>query len=583
MEISRSKAGFSMTCAEKVRSEEYREILIDYEVSETDIAAAIDDYCRVPVDSDISILYFRTPRSVNEPVDLSFYPYYSVPKCYGLMQQEAGTAGQAFDSLALAEAGILQVQREPLSLTGRGVTIGFVDTGIRYTQDVFRDALGNTRIASIWDQTIESGEPPEGFLYGTEYSREQINEALSGNMPRAIVPSWDMEGHGTATASVAAGSRLEEGRSFLGAAPDADIVVVKLREAKQYLREYYLLPDGARAYAETDVIMAVKYLEQYAVALERPMIICLGLGTSYGSHTGESVLDRYLDRIAGRRSRVIISCGGNEGNAAHHTQNIATAQPQEIELRVGQNERGFLLSFWSEGPGRYSLSLRTPGGEVASNIADRSGRREEYRFVFDRTALLVNNVFLEEASGWRLVLFRFIGPTAGVWTFSVAAEPLISGGVYHMWLPITEFLSSETYFLRPDPEVTLTAPSTAQGVITVNAYNDENGAFYERSGRGFTADRRIKPEFAAPGVDIPTSLGRRTGSSLSAAIMAGGAAQMMQWAVVERNYPLATGRELKYYLSLGAVRESGIRYPSREWGLGRINLQRTFQELAGLT
>lgn len=572
-----------MTCAEKIRSEEYREIMIDYDAPEADIAAAINDYCRVLVDSDISILYFRTRQSENEPVDLGFYPYYSVPKCYGLMQQEAGTVGRAFDSLALADAGILQVQREPLSLTGRGVTIGFVDTGIRYTQDVFRDASGNTRIASIWDQTIESGAAPEGFLYGTVYDRDQINEALSQNTPRSVVPSWDTEGHGTAIASVAAGSRLEEGRSFLGAAPDADIVVVKLREAKQYLRDYYLLPEEAVAYAETDIMMAVKYLEQYAVALECPMIICLGIGTSYGSHTGESVLDRYLDRIAGRRSRVIVACGGNEGSAAHHAQNVATAQPQEIELRVGENEKGFLLSFWSDGPGRHSLSLRTPGGEVVNNIADRSGRKEEYRFVFDRTVVSVNNVFLDEASGWRLVLFRFIGPTAGVWTFSVAAEPLISGGVYHMWLPITEFLSSETYFLRPDPQVTLTAPSMSQGVITVNAYHDENGAFYERSGRGFTADRRIKPDFAAPGVDIPTSLGRRTGSSLSAAITAGGAAQMMQWAVVERNYLLATGRELKYYLSLGAVRESDVRYPSREWGLGRINLQRTFRELAGLT
>lgn len=569
-----------MTCAEKVRSEEYRELLIDYAITEPSMEVFMSDYCRVPVDSDISILYFRPTAGV--PVDINFYPYYAVPKCYGLMQQEELPGSAPFDSLALADAGILQVQREPLSLTGRGVIIGFIDTGIRYTQELFRESTGATRILAIWDQTITEGEPPEGFLFGTEYSREQINEALRSDEPRRIVPSWDTNGHGTAMAGAAAGSSLDGGRSFTGAAPDADLVVVKLREAKQYLREYYFLPENVTAYAETDIILAVKYLEQYAVALERPVIICFGIGTSYGSHTGNSVLDRYLDTVASRRSRVVVACGGNEGAAAHHFQGLSDAPATDVELRVGENEKGFLLELWAEGPGRYNLSLRTPGGESISNITGRSGRTEEYQFIFDRTVVTVNSILVEEASGRRLLLFRFSEPTAGVWTFTVESEALISGGIYHMWLPITEFLHSETYFLRPEPEVTLTAPSMAQGTITVNAYDDANGAFYEKSGRGFTADRRMKPDFTAPGVNIPTSLGRRTGSSLASAITAGAAAQMMQWAVVERHYPLATGRELKYYLSLGAVRENDIRYPSREWGLGRINIQRTFQELAGL-
>lgn len=569
-----------MTCEEKVRSEDYRELMIDYAIGEPYVSEGMYDFCRVPVDTDTSIVYFRPQAGA--AMDIGRYPYYMIPKCYGLMQQDQIPGSQPFDSLALSDAGILQVQREPLALTGRGVIIGFIDTGIRYTQEVFRNAAGESRILAIWDQTIYSGAPPEGYLYGTEYGREQINEALRSDQPRELVPSWDTDGHGTAMASAAAGSSLDGGRLFLGAAPDADIVVVKLREAKQYLREYYILPEGVVAYAETDILMAVKYLESFAVDLERPVVICLGIGTNYGSHTGSSVLDRYLDTVAARRSRAIVVCGGNEGAAAHHFQNISSRGTETAELRVGEGERGFLLEFWTEGPGRYQIGLRTPGGEMITGITGSGRGTQEYRFIFDRTVILVNSLLLEESSGRSLIVFRFMNPTQGVWTFTIEAEPVISSGTYNIWLPIEQFLQDDTYFLRPDPEITLTAPSMAQNVITVNAYSDADGRFYERSGRGFTVDRRIKPEFTAPGVDISTSLGRRTGSSLAAAITAGAVAQMMQWSVVEKNYLLASGRELKYYLALGAVRESNIQYPSREWGLGRIHVQRTFQELAGL-
>ena len=143
-------------------------------------------------------------------------------------------------------------------------------------------------------------------------------------------------------------------------------------------------------------------------------------------------------------------------------------------------------------------------------------------------------------------------------------------------------MRDDTFFLRPEPDITLTAPSMSGGVITINAYNDEDGSFYEKSGRGFAADGRVKPQFAAPGVNVSTSLGKRTGSSLAAAIAAGAVTQLMQWAVIDGQYLLASGRELTYYLMLGAVRDSNIEYPSKEWGYGKINVQRTFEELSGL-
>lgn len=577
----------SMTCEEKITSEEYGELLLDYALGNVQEMEGLADTCRISIDPQISIVYFRRERGAE--ISFENYPFYSFPKCYGLMQTNGEGASNAgsnrrdgqFDPLSLADAGILQIQRPPLSLTGRGCVIGFIDTGIRYTMDVFRAASGESRILSIWDQTL-SGIPPSGYGYGAVYDRMQINEALSSEYPRQIVPSWDEDGHGTAAASVAAGSILDGGSAYIGAAPDADIVVVKLRQAKQYLRDYYVIPEGALAYAETDILTAVKYVESYGEALRRPVIICIGLGSSYGSHTGSSILSRYLNALALKRSRVVIACGGNEGDAAHHAQLSAASQTQTVELRIGEGEKGFLLSFWGEGPGNHTLSVRTPGGEAIREISTARRSREEYRFVFEETQVTAESVPLEEVSGRSLILLRFFNPSAGIWRFFINSETLVAGGRSDLWLPITDFLSGDTYFLRPEPDVTLTEPSMAQEVITINAYRDADGSFYERSGRGFTADRRSKPDFTAPGVDVPTILGRQSGSSIAAAMAAGAAAQFMQWAVVEQNYPLAAGRELKYYLALGAVRMDGISYPSREWGLGTINLQRTFQELAGL-
>lgn len=230
-----------MTCREKILSEDYWELLLDYEPEVGSGQWEGADYCIAPVGDGISVVYYRMPAEDIQKLNSFFY--YEIPKCYGLMQQEIGT-GMGFDTFALADAGILQVQEPPLSLMGRGVVMAFLDTGIRYTQEAFLDAYGESRILSIWDQTLSEGEAPEDFLYGTEYTREQINEALRAESPRRLVKSWDESGHGTAMASAAAGSRIDGGRTFTGAAPEAQLVVIKLRQAKQYLRDYYLLPEG---------------------------------------------------------------------------------------------------------------------------------------------------------------------------------------------------------------------------------------------------------------------------------------------------------------------------------------------------
>ena len=122
----------------------------------------------------------------------------------------------------------------------------------------------------------------------------------------------------------------------------------------------------------------------------------------------------------------------------------------------------------------------------------------------------------------------------------------------------------------------------AAEVITVSTYNAANNSFYIDSGRGFSRVGTIKPDLAAPGVDIPTLDGRGSGSSLAAAITTGAVAQFLQWAVVEGNNIAVESRGIKNYMIRGASRNADMTYPNREWGYGRLNMVGTFEALIGV-
>lgn len=568
-----------MTDQEKILSNDYYDLLTDYILG--GIREQLSDLVFQPVSGEIGVAYVNKADAI--PMSISSFSYPAVPKLYGLMQTPQTTS---FDPTPLIRSGITQVQGGSLNLTGRGVVIGFLDTGIRYDEEVFRNADGSTRILGIWDQTITTGEPPAGILYGTEYRREIIDLALGSENPREIVPSYDEIGHGTAIASVAAGSSLRNGLGFLGAAPEADIVMVKLRQAKTYLREFYLVPEEVPAYAESDILVALRYLESYAVSLSRPLVICFGLGTNMGDHEGHSVMADFLNQIATRRSRAVVVCGGNEGNSAHHYAGAAIDGLSEtidnVEIRVDGSNRGFTAELWGSVPAKHAISIRTPGGEVTPRVDFREQNSREFIFIFERTRVQVDHVLVEQGSGEELIFFRFIDPTPGVWTIQVTVSGGSPESAFNIWLPLTEFLESSVYFLRPSPYTTLTEPSNVREVITTTAYNDENGSFWADSGRGFTRMGRIKPDICTPGVNIDTVLGARTGSSMAVALAAGASALFLQWAVVEQNQPRVESRELKNLLIRGADRSAGESYPNREWGYGKLNIAGTFNVLAGV-
>ena len=563
-----------MDCREIALSENTYSYIADFSIS------AVPDmefpFCRVNIEDMYNILYLPSGSiPIRYPLSIE---YQSMPKVYGLMQN--------FDPSSFIASGITQVQRPPLNLTGRGTVVCVIDTGIDYQNPAFLDENGNSRILAIWDQTIQEGTPPEGFLFGTEYTREDINRALQSENPYSVVPSRDENGHGSSIAGVAAGSTIIGTRPYRGVAPDAEIVIVKLKECKQYFRDYYLIPQDVPAYQEDDIMQGVYFADSFARTFRRPVIICIGLGTNSGDHAGNSALSRYLNAVATKRSRAVVVCGGNEGNAAHHYRGQLERgdgkESVEVQVRVGDGNRGFMLETWGSLPDIIHVTVRSPGGETLPPVRLTTRQSVTYGFIYERSRITIQTVLLEPSSGEQLILFRLADPTPGIWTFSVNADGEVHSGVFHMWLPITQFLDTEVYFLSPDPYITLTEPAMAPNVIGVSTYNAENNSFYIESGRGYSRTGVIRPDFAAPGVNVPTISGAKTGSSMAAAITAGAVAQLMQWAVVEQNNEFAESIEIKNYLIRGATRSCGVAYPNREWGYGRLNIAGVFEVLSGV-
>ncbi|MDY2654287.1 MULTISPECIES: S8 family peptidase [Eisenbergiella] len=580
-----------MTCKEKILSEDYMD-LINYFILPEGIVQGNDDvFCYIPINERFLSIYYS--RAMLPPLEVSSYFYRYIPRLYGLMDLFVPEAlNRNFDPQPLIRSGISFVQKEPLNLTGRNVVLGFADTGIDYRNPVFRREDGSTRILAIWDQSVQTGTPPDGLIYGSEYTREQINEALRLDNPLELVPVTDDIGHGTAMASAAAGSALNGGIDFLGAAPDADIVVVKLKQAKQFLRDYYMTPPGVPAYGTNDIMLAVKYLSSFCIPFQRPAVICLGVGSSFGGHTGNSALSQYISTVGTQINQVVVVAGGNEGNSAHHfSGHIDGTGSVNVEIRVSEGTRGFLLETWGSVPDFFSISVRSPGGEVIPPVSGRLGQSLEYTFVYEKTRIRLDYQPVEADTGKEVAVLRFENPTQGIWTVIVIREGGNGSGNFNMWLPIRQFIDGTAEFLQPNPETTLTSPSFAQPPMAVTAYNSRNNSFYYNSGQGFGADGEIKPDLSAPGVDISvatgtiqgrTVVGTGTGTSLAAALTAGAAAQFMQWAVVEDNSPYAGGISTRNYFLRGAARDAAYTYPSRQWGMGRLDMEGVFNWIAGI-
>lgn len=556
-------------CREQVYSNEYFDFIIPYGV-EAEVPVAGGCVQRVSEGFDI----FFYPRNGLPPLSIQNYTYTAIPKCYGLL-----------DTTALEASGIIRMQNQPvLSLRGDGVLVGFIDTGIDYTNPLFRYSDGSSRIVRIWDQTIEDGVSPAGILYGAEFDREEINRALAHENPYDIVNSIDVNGHGTFLAGVACGGE-DAANDFIGAVPNAQIAVVKLKEAKPYLKDFFFVPEGVEVYQENDIMMGISYLDNLANILNMPLVICIALGNSIGSHGKNGPLSTYMNEVCVKRRRSIVAAAGNEANSRHHFKGLIgqDMEYEDAEIRVEADVAGFFVELWAASPELYSVSVISPTGEEWRKTALRTGASETFRFLFEGTTVTVDYRIETKEAANQLIYLRFEAPTQGVWIVRVYPENVVTGS-YNMWLPMVQLTDGNVIFLRSNPDTTLTSPGTAGQVITVGGYHAVNGSIFADSGRGYTVSGEIKPDFCAPAVNVYGPGLRQnyitfTGTSAAAAITAGGVAQVMQWALVEQNEPTLSNAGIKNLLIRGTGKTNERSYPNREWGYGTLDVYGAFDRM----
>lgn len=553
-------------CVGAAVNEDYRDYISGFRTSTEELRDFYKTDCITQVNFQYAIVYIDRREASASPVD--DFSGNAIPRCYGLM-----------DTQVLEETGAAQVRRSGLDLTGQGVLAAVIDTGIDYTNSVFQLGNRTTKIQYLWDQTIQGENPPMPYGYGTEYTKEQIDNALQTENPLETVPTEDTSGHGTFLAGMICGNEVQE-ENFSGIAPGAELIVVKLKQAKRYLKEYYCIEPSREVYAEPDIMLAIRYVLEKADELSMPIVIYLGLGTNLSSHTGTSPLARQISTLAYQPGITVVVCGGNEGQAKHHYAGNLTDGEVVVEVKVGPNEYGFTTELWGFQPNQFFVDIESPSGQRTGTISGGYKGRRDITFLLENTNLAVDYFTIDVSTGSPFIRMRFRQPAEGIWRFYVTDEN-VGSREFDMWLPIRNFISDETYFLESTPYNTLTAPGNAAPVMTPSTYNQSNNSFFIESGRGFPRTMTVQPDFAAPGVNVIGVLprgrfGMKTGSSISGAVVAGIAVLMLEWGSVRGNDLILNTLRMKNYLIRGARRDPDRTYPNREWGFGAVDIYQTF-------
>lgn len=476
---------------------------------------------------------------------------------------------------------ILPVRLREPNLSGAGVLIAVLDSGIDYRRNDFRRENGDTRIRFLWDQTLEP-EPeaglntPEGFLVGVEFNEDSINRALSSDRSGGyeIVPSFDVSGHGTAVAGIAAAA-IQRSSGYSGVAYESELIIIKLGKART---------DGFPR--TTEIMRGVVYALKKSKELNMPLVINLSFGNSYGSHDGSSLLERFLDNAAEIGRTVICVGSGNEGDAAGHLAGNVTDN-NIVELAVANYEQTLNVQLWKNYSDRYNISLISPGG-VRSALPNNI-ENGKYVLRVENTLLLI---YFGEPAPYSVAQEIYIDMipqsgryiNSGIWTFIIEPQKTVTGR-YYFYLMSGGVLNEGTGFYEPTPNMTMTIPSTSSKVLTVGAYDTRYDTYAAFSGRGYTdAGRTIgvvnagltKPDLVAPGVGIlaPDLYGGYTaldGTSFATPIVSGSAALLMEWGIGRGNDPFLYGEKVKAYLRRGAQPLRGeLEYPNDRVGANDI-------------
>lgn len=467
-----------------------------------------------------------------------------------------------------AASCIPAVQNARYDLYGDGVLVALLDSGVDYAHPDFRNEDGTTRILALWDQTIP-GRPPEGYRIGTEYTQQEINEALAADTESAryaLVPSRDVSGHGTRVLGIAAGNGRASGGRYRGIASRSPILAVKLG-----------MPREEGFPRTTELMQGVDYCIRKALELRLPVVVNISIGNTYGAHDGTSLLETYIADIANVWKSVICIGTGNEGYAAGHAAGILQERTTEtVELAVGEYETAFSIQIWKSYLDEVDITLISPGGRRAGPIQKLLGAQ---RFVLEETEILLYygepSPYSQSQEIYLELLPRGDYVDTGIWTLELAAGE-IRDGHYHIWLPSSAALNGGTRFLRASADTTLTIPSTARRIAAIGAYDSRTLTYADFSGRGGTCDLREKPVLVAPGVRILTTApggtyAEVTGTSFATPFATGAAALLLQWGIVDGNDPYLYGEKAIAFLKKGTrPLPAYAEYPNPEVGWGTL-------------
>lgn len=456
-------------------------------------------------------------------------------------------------------------------LYGEGVICCVIDSGIDYSHPAFRNEDGTTRIYKLWDQTVQNGTPPQNYNIGAEYTEEDINRALGQSSMQEmyeIVPSRDLSGHGTHVAGIMAGNFAQDKNNNLGIATRSKLIVVKLGRGR---------PEGFPRTSE--LMQAINYAVEEAIRLNIPMAINISFGNTYGSHDGTTLLETFIDNAVNNGKIVMAVGSGNEGAAAGHAGGfINTEERVDVEFGVGDFQGAFSIQLWKSYSDDILIDISLPDMNRTIRIENVIGSR---RYDMEDSILFIYYGEPSPYSQFQEIFIEFIPRdsfiTPGIWTIALTGVNIVVGR-YDMWMPVNSVLNAQTKFLRPDPDISLTIPSSASNVITVGAYDSNNLSVADFSGRGYTrVYNEIKPDIVAPGVNIlSAALGGgtsyRTGTSMATPFVAGAAALMMEWGIIRNNDPYLYGEKVRAYLIKGAKPIGNESVPSKRQGYGALCL-----------
>ncbi|EOU2051955.1 peptidase S8 [Clostridium perfringens] len=448
------------------------------------------------------------------------------------------------------------------NLTGEGILVGFLDTGIDYTHNAFKDADGNTRIEYIYD--LENG---------IVYDKNKINEALKSEDPFSIVPEIDLSGHGTHVAGIAcAGGNINFDN--YGVAYKSSIAMVKITGE-----------NSLRAALSTQLMRGLKFLMDKSNEINKPLVVNISLSTNDGSHNGSSLLEKYIQTFTQLQKAVIVVAAGNEGNSAHHVGGKMKKE-EDLDLNIGDGEKGIILDFFKPVLVDVSVEVISPTG-ISTGPMELSESYKE-RFV-GREKIVVYSTGPKpfDIQGQTTISILPLGDTitSGGWRIIVRKLNNYEG-YFDVWLPIAEGLNERTRFLQPSVYNTLGIPATVEGVISVGSYNFLNNNLSAFSGRGVVRPEwLIKPDLVAPGENILSTVEEqgfdtKSGTSMAAPQVSGICALLFEWGIIRNNDPFLYGERIKYYLIKGAKRTIfGEAYPNPDLGYGFVCLDRTMELL----